>query len=359
VTGPQRAGEGRVTVVIPGRNVATTIDRTLASIDVVHALLREIVYVDDGSDDASIAHVAAFASGATAPVRVVPLAGQNGAAAARNEGARRATSELVAFVDADVVLAANCLERLVAAVDHGFAAAVALYRARSAAGGWLADFQTFMARQAFLGVDPDDSPYLGTQCVVLPRSVFEAHGGFDTAYGGATVEDFELGLRIRAGGARIAVVRDAEIAHNRRFDAASFARNYFRKSGDLVGLLRAAGRGDRAVRTAPYSGAGNVAGLLLGLAGAVAAVVGVRRPALRAAAAVAIAANCVVWRPFLVAARREFGPRGMVILLALRLLASAVAAAGAVVALSPRCDGAGRGSTTARTTSRSASTPRS
>lgn len=89
---------------------------------------------------------------------------------ARNAGARVATSDWLAFVDADVKLGAGWVDWLRAHVDPG-----RFYRA-SAAGG-ARDLETF-----------------GT--AVCPRRAFEAIGGYDEAMRGWGGEDVDLYARL-------------------------------------------------------------------------------------------------------------------------------------------------------------------
>src|SRR5947209_4781981 len=71
-------------------------------------------------------------------------------------------------------------------------ASVALYSNLSLRHGMLAQFQATLAHSIFQSVDPNNSPYLGTQCAAVNRSPLVELGGFDKAYPAASVEDFEL-----------------------------------------------------------------------------------------------------------------------------------------------------------------------
>lgn len=97
-----KSGETRlnITVVIPARNAAATIDAALRSLMPDSRLIREILLVDDGSDDqtASIALDSAQRHGLPLEVVSVRL---GSAGAARNIGIARASGNAIFFLDAD------------------------------------------------------------------------------------------------------------------------------------------------------------------------------------------------------------------------------------------------------------------
>ncbi len=120
-----------VAIVIPAYNAAKTIDRTLESAVAslryctdTHGLdvTAEIVVVDDGSTDATVERVTAWAS--RAPIRLIRNAANRGAGFSRNEGVRHSTGSFLFFLDADDVFYPNhitlCLKDLLADDTLGY-----------------------------------------------------------------------------------------------------------------------------------------------------------------------------------------------------------------------------------------------
>ena len=82
-------------VVMPVRNGAKTLAAAIRSVRDQRPAPAEIVVVDGGSEDESVAIATAFPG-----VRVIAQAGR-GLAAARNQGMRDVAGEVIAFCDAD------------------------------------------------------------------------------------------------------------------------------------------------------------------------------------------------------------------------------------------------------------------
>lgn len=94
-----------VSVVIPCHNNAHTLPTTLASVAAQTLLPAEIICVDDGSRDNTIAVLHELQSSLFSPglMRIIVLPENLGAAAARNHGMNAASQDYIAFLDADDV----------------------------------------------------------------------------------------------------------------------------------------------------------------------------------------------------------------------------------------------------------------
>ncbi|MCC6491846.1 MAG: glycosyltransferase family 2 protein [Pirellulales bacterium] len=100
-----------IAAVIPAYNAAAFIEDTLAAVAGQRRRPDEIIVVDDGSRDDTVARVRQWAASSGVAVRIIEQANQ-GASAARNAGIRAAASELIATIDADDLVLANHLEVL-------------------------------------------------------------------------------------------------------------------------------------------------------------------------------------------------------------------------------------------------------
>lgn len=110
-----------VSVVMPLYNKAATVERSLRSVLSQTVPVSEVVVVDDGSTDGSVAVVERIGE---ERVRIVRQRNQ-GSAVARNRGAEEATGEYLLFLDADDLLLPGAVATLTEAAK---------------ADGWVSDF---------------------------------------------------------------------------------------------------------------------------------------------------------------------------------------------------------------------------
>jgi hypothetical protein len=190
-----------ISVVIPARNAAATIPRTLAALaaqDLDGAY--EVIVVDNGSadDTASIAE--------SAGVSVVRQ-GRERPGAARNRGVEAASASAIAFTDADCVPEPGWLR----------AGLAALSTADIVQGAVVADPNT--PRHPFDRTVELEGPtgLFETANLFVTRAAFERAGGFsdwsaaaiDEPFG----EDVVFGWEARRRGARFAFAAAARVAH--------------------------------------------------------------------------------------------------------------------------------------------------
>ena len=207
----------RCSVIMPAHQAATLLPDTLQHL-VGSSLPRaswELIVVDDASRDDTAAVAAAFAD------RVLALpAPARGPGGARNAGAREARGEWLVFIDADVRVHPDTLERFMAAADAGDETLVAIfgsYDARPEARGLITEYRNLLHRFVHLqGAGDAETFWAG--CGAVRRSTFEAVGGFDTArFPRPQIEDIELGYRLRDRGGRILLDPTIQGTHLKRW----------------------------------------------------------------------------------------------------------------------------------------------
>jgi 4,4'-diaponeurosporenoate glycosyltransferase len=233
-----RVGEPAIRVVIPARDEECTIGLLLGDLANQTLAPAEILVVDDGSSDATAEIAASLGA------RVVPAAGRpedwNGKAWACHFGARTigarticekviganaddasaigstadrardtnaVNKDLILFLDADVRLASDALERLAAEYRDAF----------GDGEGAVSVQPTHLARKAYeqaslffnlvlLGAQGIGLPFRVTDLglfgpvILIDRALYLRHGGHASACG-SVVEDLDLGRSIRRSGA--------------------------------------------------------------------------------------------------------------------------------------------------------------
>jgi len=199
-----------ITVVMPVYNGADTLQQSLALLLAMRSgdEIFEIIVVDDGSDDDTRAIAAA------AGVKVVASGGRLGPGGARNVGAARAAGEILWFVDADVVVHADGARILIDALQRTGAAAVfGTYDDDPPARNFFSQYKNLIHRYRHLRAGGEvDSFWAG--CGAIRKQAFSEAGGFDAEkYPHSSIEDIELGFRLRHRGLRIWLERALLATH--------------------------------------------------------------------------------------------------------------------------------------------------
>ncbi len=189
-----------VSVVIPAYNAAATLDETLRSVRSQSHRELEIIVVDDGSTDGTRA-IAERHAAADRRVQIV-IQSNAGVAAARNAGWRRATSDLIAFLDADDLCAPTRIERQLHVFRQGgprvglvycrFARidSQSLITAPSEGADWEGDVLAPLCVMNIVGN--------GSSAMILRQALIDANG-FDSrlrAAGAEGCEDYLLYFRV-------------------------------------------------------------------------------------------------------------------------------------------------------------------
>jgi glycosyltransferase involved in cell wall biosynthesis len=199
-------------VIIPVHNGEKFLPRCLDALKSGYARY-ELIVVDDCSTDRSPA--ISQEKGA----RVLKTTRQSGPGAARNLGAREARGEVLFFVDADVVVSPDTVERVAADfIEHPDVAAVfGSYDDQPAEKNFISQyknlFHRFVHQQA-----RGEAETFWAGCGAIRRDVFLAVNGFDAErYPRPAIEDIELGYRMRAKGHRILLDKQLQAKHLKRW----------------------------------------------------------------------------------------------------------------------------------------------
>jgi len=179
-------------IVVAATNHPPTIGECVAAIRAAMAHGDELIVVDEIADR-SPAHV-------------------------RNVGAARACRDVLVFVDADVVVHRDALDRLRAAyvADPGLVAAFGSYDDRPPPG-IVSSFRNLLHHHVHHeGAGTTQTFWAGLGAI--RRDAFEQVGGFDAKrYPRPMIEDVELGLRLSSAGHRIVLMPEVQGRHLKRW----------------------------------------------------------------------------------------------------------------------------------------------
>ncbi len=210
-----------VSVVIPAYQAAGHLARCLHALALSSVAPLETFVVDDGSTDGTRAVAAAY------QVQVLVVgSGPRGPAVARNLGAARALGDVVLFLDADVAVHPDTVGRLARCLEtHADVAAVfGSYDDRPSATSTVSQYRNLLHHFVHQhGAREATTFWAG--CGAIRRSTFTAAGGFDERFARPSIEDIELGGRLRDLGYRVWLCPDIQATHLKGWTLTSMIRS--------------------------------------------------------------------------------------------------------------------------------------
>jgi GT2 family glycosyltransferase len=211
-----------VSIIIPVHNGDALFQQCLASVKALDPAPMELVVVVDG--ECERARELAQLSGAT----VLHVREQAGPARARNLGAGQARGEILFFVDSDVALPSGALDDIMRlfADEPDLAALIGSYDDAPGSPDFLSQYRNLLHHFVHQTGDEEASTFWGA-CGAIRRDVFLALGGFDEAYRYPSIEDIELGYRLKRAGYRIRLHKSLQVKHLKRWDPVSVVKTDF------------------------------------------------------------------------------------------------------------------------------------
>jgi len=207
----------RVSVIVPAYKNAQQLEECLSALKRDALPDTEIIVVDDASRDETPA------TAERCGVRVLRLAENAGPGGARNHGASHARGDILFFVDSDVVVRPGSVARVAQVFrEHPDLAAVfGSYDAHPRAAGVVSQYRNLLHHFVHQQGNSDASTFWAG-CGAIRRRVFEEVGGFDgQRFPRSSIEDIELGYRLRQAGYRILLDKSLQGTHLKRWSLRS------------------------------------------------------------------------------------------------------------------------------------------
>jgi len=202
-----------ISVIMPAYNAAHLMERVLPPLMTMlqDGEIEEVLVVDDQSTDTTIEVAKNFG----AKVMVTPQNG--GPGAARNLASRQAVGDILWFVDSDVIAMPGGPALIKAAfADDKVGAAFGSYD-DAPEGSWFSRYKNLLHRFHHQNAGAEASTWWAG-CGAIRASTFAAVGGFDVeTYRVPSIEDIELGYRIKAAGGAIRVIPEWQGKHLKRW----------------------------------------------------------------------------------------------------------------------------------------------
>jgi cellulose synthase/poly-beta-1,6-N-acetylglucosamine synthase-like glycosyltransferase len=258
-----------VSVIVPAHRAARVLPACLEAVAASRFRPGEVIVVADGDDEDATGE-AARSGGA----RVVSLMRRLGPGGARNAGVAASRGEILVFIDADVCVRPEAIGALVEALDENreIDAVFGSYDASPARENLVSQYRNLLHHYVHQRAREQAQTFwagLGA----IRRSAFEAIGGFDAdRYPDPSIEDIELGDRLRRSGRRVRLVKEAQGTHLKHWSFFGMvSTDLFRRSLPWTELILSTGHMPDDLNLGPRHRVG-VAATGIGLAAAVAGI---------------------------------------------------------------------------------------
>ncbi|MBW4458688.1 MAG: glycosyltransferase [Nodosilinea sp. WJT8-NPBG4] len=201
----------KISVIIPCFNAASVIGQQLEALAQQTVTPYEVIVADNGSTDNSRTVVEQY--GDRLPrLKVIDAAKMQGASHARNVGAKAATSDYLAFCDADDVVSEGWLEALSQAfASHSFLACRLDYEKLNS------DTTNTSQTDGLQNFRTPFYPFAGGCGLAIRKDIHAAVGGFDETI--SHLEDADYCIRVQIAGHPLVFVPDAVVHYRYPTDA--------------------------------------------------------------------------------------------------------------------------------------------
>ncbi len=201
-----------LTVVVPTYDAPDDLERCLGGLS-ASTSEHELIVVDDCSTQAEALDAARRLVAGRG--RLLELERNGGPAHARNAAVELAAGDVIVFIDSDVLVEPHTLERIrdVFAADPGIAALFGSYDDRPDKSGTVTEYRNLLHHWVHQN-GPSEASTFWSGCGAVRRELFQRLGGFDAkTYDQPSIEDIELGMRIKAAGERIRLCPEIQVKH--------------------------------------------------------------------------------------------------------------------------------------------------
>lgn len=211
-----------LSVIVPVYNRGEKFRQCLSSLCQADPSPNEIIVVSDGDTDGS------SRVGEELGAKVIRMSRREGPARARNEGAAVAQGEILLFIDADVTVPPDIVSQISRAFqDHpDLAALFGSYDDAPGETNFLSQYKNLFHHYIHQTSGEEASTFWGA-CGAIRRKVFMELNGFDEDYRKPSIEDIELGYRLKGAGYQIQLHKGLQIKHLKRWEPLALLKSDF------------------------------------------------------------------------------------------------------------------------------------
>ena len=221
-----------ISVVIPARNDIDNLKKCIDSIKASEKKPHQIIVVDDVSGQDIKTELA------NEDILILRLPEQGGPSCARNTGAKAADGDIILFLDADVFIKPDTLQKIERLFKEGESAVVGVFDDSWHYENFFSDYKNLLMRYTYENVS-ERAPLFFTSIAAIKRELFSKTGGFDERYKRPSTEDTAFGNVLWKNGIKPLIAPQISVFHNKGYSFFLVLRtDFLRASGLLKMRLR-------------------------------------------------------------------------------------------------------------------------
>jgi len=215
----------KLSIIIPVRDRSDSLKRCLESVEESEFRQFEVIVVDDGSREDCSEMVREYG------YKALRLKGQFGAWYARNKGAELADGDILVFLDSDMILRPDTLNRIRNFfLRNHYGALSGVCGGRRIEGNFATQYKNLWMYYSYLR-SPENFDWFISGIGAVKRDLFSDLKGFDVSFdvktGGG---DLEFGRRLKEAGQKIFLDKELQAEHLKQYTLLRLIRNDYNRS---------------------------------------------------------------------------------------------------------------------------------
>jgi GT2 family glycosyltransferase len=202
----------QISVIISEYNAKDFLIRSLPVFKSVRQKNFELIIVDDHSTDDSPDYAQQYAD------VVLKMDRRSGPAKARNRGARASEAPLLLFLDADVRIYPDTISKVLAAFKENpeMCALFGAYDSTPPEKNFFSQYKNLFHHYIHQKANPDAKTFW-SGCGAIRKADFDEVGGFSSEFTKPSIEDVELGYKLKEKGKTIRLLKDLQVTHLKKW----------------------------------------------------------------------------------------------------------------------------------------------
>jgi GT2 family glycosyltransferase len=201
-----------ISIIIPEYNAKDYLVRSLPAFQKSEQKDFELIVVDDNSTDDSAEYALRYAD------VVLKMEQNSGPGKARNRGAQESQAPLLLFLDADVLIYPDTITKVLAAFQENpdINALFGSYDSQPPEKNFFSQYKNLFHHYVHQKGSPDAKTFWAG-CGAVRKTDFDEVGGFSMEFTKPSIEDVELGYKLKEQGRTIRLLKDLQVTHLKKW----------------------------------------------------------------------------------------------------------------------------------------------